>query len=884
MKSEIDENDVTHESRDGESISFENANLGWEMDKVFLKNLNFKIEQGRLVAVIGSVGSGKSSFLSAILGDMVKFDGKINVQRNIAYASQQAWIQNATLKANILFGMQEDPGFYEKVVDACQLRPDLSILAAGDMTEIGEKGINLSGGQKARINLARAVYSNASLYLLDDPLSAVDAHVSKAIFDSIIGPNGLLKGKTRVFVTNSLSYLPQVDQIILLSDGEIAETGTYAELSKSDSLFNEYIKSYNSNQIYRKNSVISVHQETSYSTGKEQVTPLVGENSEELTTEKKEEKKQVKNTIIVQEIAAKGKVQWATILEYIKACRWYLTVAFLILYLIGFTFQYFANIWLSDWTNKMEAEQSDPSRRNYRLIIYVVLGMAQCVFAFAGDLLFSLMFIQACRTLHKALLHSILRCSMGFFESTPVGRILNRFSKDIESVDSTIPETYQTLIRCTMIVLLSLVIISTSTPFFLIPFVPISIIYFFIQRFYVAATRALKRLDGVSRSPIFSHFGETLNGVSTIKAYNAQKRFTKLMQENIDKNLTYYYPLSVLARWLSCRLEFIGNIIGFLAALFAVIGRNTISPGAAGLSVTFAINITQALNWLVRMLSDFESNITSVERIKEYLDTKPHEAPWTLDESVVDKSWPMDGEIKFSNYAVKYREDLDFVLKNLRCNIEPNEKIGIVGRTGAGKSSLTLALFRILESEHGKILIDNVDIKTLGLHNLRQKITIIPQDAFLFSGTLRMNIDPFGQFSDPELWDVLDKAHLKTFVEGLDKKLDFECSEGGENLSVGQRQLVCLARALLRKTKILVLDEATASVDHNTDDLIQQTIRQEFKDCTILTIAHRINTIMDSTRIMVLDKSEIVEFDTPANLLADKNSLFSSLAKSASTK
>jgi ATP-binding cassette subfamily C (CFTR/MRP) protein 1 len=480
------------------------------------------------------------------------------------------------------------------------------------------------------------------------------------------------------------------------------------------------------------------------------------------------------------------------------------------------------------------------------------------------------------------MLHSILRCNMSFFESTPVGRILNRFSKDIEAVDNTIPETYKMLIRCALVVTLSLVIISTTTPLFLLPFVPISVIYFFVQRFYVAATRALKRLDGVSRSPIFSHFGETLNGVSTIKAYGAQQRFTKIMQNNIDGNLTYYYPLTVLSRWLACRLEFIGNLIGFFAALFAVIGRNTISPGAAGLSISFAINITQTLNWLVRMLSEFESNITSVERIKEYLDTKPHEAPWTLeDEKTVDKTWPNEGNIKFNDYAVKYREDLDFVLKHLCCNIEPNEKIGIVGRTGAGKSSLTLALFRILESDYGKIVIDNLDIRTLGLHNLRQKITIIPQEAFLFSGTLKINIDPFGQFSDDELWDVLEKAHLKTFVSGLDKQLEFECTEGGENLSVGQRQLVCLARALLRKTKILVLDEATASVDHNTDDLIQQTIRREFHNCTILTIAHRINTIMDSTRIMVLDKGEIAEFDTPAALMANENSLFYSIAKSS---
>jgi ABC-type multidrug transport system fused ATPase/permease subunit len=894
LKAEINQEDVLHEKIENEAISFENASLGWDMDKVFLKNLNFKVKQGDLVAVIGSVGSGKSSLLSAILGDMYKFEGKINVEKNIAYVSQQAWIQNATVKANILFGIEENPGFYEKVVDACQLRTDLAILAAGDMTEIGEKGINLSGGQKARINLARAVYSDASLYLLDDPLSAVDAHVSRSIFENIIGRHGMLKGKTRFFVTNSLNYLPQVDHIIMLSDGVIIESGTYDELSKLNGVFTEYMASYNSSDNFLKKDEPKTNEDEEIKLPVEEekqsiVKKRTSFKCERAAYDKKNEAEQKdnpsaeKNKIIKEEQTGSGKVKFGTFLEYIKACKWWFTVIFFVLYLTGFVAQYASNMWLSDWTNNMAAEQSDPSKRNFRLLIYTVITLSQTFFGVFGDLIFSFMFIHACRALHTAMLHSILRCGMSFFESTPIGRILNRFSKDIEGVDNSIPESYKMVIRCAFSVTLSLVIISTSTPFFLLAFVPIAVIYFFIQRFYVAATRQLKRLDAVSRSPIFSHFGETLNGVSTIKAYSAQDRFIKIMEQNIDNNLVYFYPLSILGRWLACRLEFVGNLIGFFAAIFAVIGRNTVSAGAAGLSISFALNITQTLNWLVRVLSEFESNITSVERIKEYLDTKPHEAEWILDDKVNnDKSWPSEGNIIFNDYGVKYRDDLAFVLKHICCKIEPSEKIGIVGRTGAGKSSLTLALFRILESKHGKIVIDNVEINKLGLHNLRKKITIIPQEAFLFSGTLKMNIDPFGEYSDEALWDVLDKAHLKTFVEGLEDQLLFNVSEGGENLSVGQRQLVCLARALLRKTKILVLDEATASVDHNTDDLIQQTIRKEFHDCTILTIAHRINTIMDSTRIMVLDKGEIAEFDTPANLMANQNSLFYSIAKNSS--
>jgi ABC-type multidrug transport system fused ATPase/permease subunit len=392
--------------------------------------------------------------------------------------------------------------------------------------------------------------------------------------------------------------------------------------------------------------------------------------------------------------------------------------------------------------------------------------------------------------------------------------------------------------------------------------------------------RQLKRLESASKSPIFSHFSESLNGSSTIRAYKAQSRFTNKFADRIDENLLYYFPNNISNRWLALRLELVGNLITTFAALFAVLAKGHINPGVVGLSISYAMNVSQTLNWLVRMTADFETNIVSVERIKEYCEV-PHEKEWRIVETKPAKSWPDQGHIVFKDYSVKYRKDLDMVLKNINADIKPGEKIGIVGRTGAGKSSLALGLFRLLEYSEGTILIDNIDIKSLGLHDLRHKLTIIPQDPVLFSETLRVNLDPFGDYTDDNLWSALEHAHLKQFVLGLEGKLDFACSEGGENLSVGQRQLICLTRALLRKTKILVLDEATASIDHNTDDLIQKTIRTQFVDCTVLTVAHRLNTIMDSSRIMVLDKGKIIEFDSPEHLLKNKMSSFYSMAKDA---
>ncbi|KAK7026478.1 Canalicular multispecific organic anion transporter 1 [Halocaridina rubra] len=457
---------------------------------------------------------------------------------------------------------------------------------------------------------------------------------------------------------------------------------------------------------------------------------------------------------------------------------------------------------------------------------------------------------------------------------------MNRLSKEIDVLDNTLPIFVNNALTNLAQVVTTMIVIIASTPIVTLVIVPVMGMYYFVQLIYITSARQIKRIESSAKSPIFSYFSESLNGVSTIRAFRKQARFLKDCQSKINFAARAYFSNIVMNRWLLVRLETLGNLITLAAAIFAVAGRGTISPGVVGLSISYALNITIMLNWLVRSTSEVEANIVSVERIQEYIEEK-QEAPWSIEGKMPSITWPSEGSISFHDYQVRYRPGLDLVLKSISCKILPGEKVGIVGRTGAGKSSLTLGLFRILEAAGGSIDIDGVSISEIGLHDLRGKLTIIPQDPVLFSGTLRINLDPFDNHNDADVWRSLENAHLKDYVSSQTGGLQSTVDEGGSNLSVGQRQLVCLARALLRKSKVLVLDEATAAVDLDTDDLIQATIRTQFADCTILTIAHRLNNIIESDRVMVLDNGIIAEFDHPKALLKDKTSIFYSMAKDA---
>uniref|UniRef100_A0A3Q1HRQ0 ATP-binding cassette, sub-family C (CFTR/MRP), member 3 n=1 Tax=Anabas testudineus TaxID=64144 RepID=A0A3Q1HRQ0_ANATE len=919
---ELDPNSVDRKNTATEySVTVVNGKFTWaKEDPPVLHNINMMVPQGSLLAVVGHVGCGKSSLISALLGEMEKLEGDISIRGSVAYVPQQAWIQNATLRDNILFGKPYNEQKYRCVLEACALTPDLEVLPGGDMTEIGEKGINLSGGQRQRVSLARALYSDADVYLLDDPLSAVDAHVSKHIFDNLIGPEGVLKGKTRILVTHGISFLPQVDNIMVMVEGRVSEMGSYQELLKQNGAFAEFLRNYTLEDIIEEDEATGrdliedeqMFPDDALSNHIDMVDsePVINEAKRNfirywkylntvtvysLTTlsrsvrrhgcsqrkhgEPQEKKKPHEMEKLIQaETAETGRVKTKVYLEYAKAVGPLLSVVICLLYGCQSGAAIGANIWLSQWTNDATRNQTKENV-NMRVGVYAALGIAQGILVLISSFTLAMGNMSAARKLHHNLLTNKLHTPQSFFDTTPIGRIINRFSKDIYVIDEALPATVLMFLGTFFVSLSTMIVIISSTPIFAVVIAPLAFIYIFVQRFYVATSRQLKRLESVSRSPIYSHFSETITGSSVIRAYGRHSAFVLMSDMKVDENQKSYYPSIVSNRWLGVRIEFIGNCIVLFAALFAVTGKESLNPGLVGLSVSYALQVTMSLNWMVRMTSDLESNIVAVERVKEYSETKT-EAPWDVEDKKPLPEWPMEGNVQFYNYSVRYREGLDLVLKNLTLDIKGGEKIGIVGRTGAGKSSMTLCLFRLLEAAAGEITIDKVKIAEIGLHDLRSKLTIIPQEPVLFSGTLRMNLDPFEKYSDEEVWKALEHSDLHKFVSNHPAKLELECSEGGENLSVGQRQLVCLARALLRKTKILILDEATAAIDLETDDLIQSTIRTQFENCTVFTIAHRLNTIMDYTRVLVLDKGQIAEFDTPTNLISQRG-IFYGMAKDA---
>ncbi|KAK0171316.1 hypothetical protein PV328_009061 [Microctonus aethiopoides] len=921
---DLDPNNVQHDQSELHPLIIENGSFSWDSvisEKPTLKNINLQVEHGQLVAIVGTVGSGKSSLVSAFLGEMDRISGRVNTKGSIAYVSQQAWIQNATLQDNILFGKALDKTLYARVLDACALSHDIKTLPAGDQTEIGEKGINLSGGQKQRVALARAVYNNSDVYFLDDPLSAVDSNVGKHIFEKVIGPNGLLGKKTRVLVTHGLTYLPDVDNVVVLKDGEISEIGTYKYLMQKGGAFRDFLVLHSNEAAAEgdsKSELTGMTQQLVSTIGTEELhhklirqvstLSMTHSDSESIVDPQSLHRQQsidsqkslnikrndsikenniipviIGEKIIEVEKAETGSVKLKVYAHYFKSVGWFLSISTIVMNAIFQSFSIGSNIWISKWSDDNTTHlnnTADPTQRDMYVGVYAALGLGQAVTSFFCDLAPQLGCWLAARQMHLVMLRGVMRASLNFFDTTPTGRIISRFAKDVDILDTSLPQQISDSNYCLFEVIATLVVISYSTPMFILVILPIGAVYYFIQRFYVATSRQLKRLESVSRSPIYTHFNESVTGAQTIRAYGVQDRFILESERRVDVNQICYYPGIIANRWLSIRLEMVGNMIIFFSALFAVIGRDTLSAGLVGLSVSYALQITQTLNWLVRMTSDVETNIVAVERIKEFADT-PQEAPWEIPDRTPVKDWPTEGKVEFHDLKVRYREGLDLVLNGLTFSVSGGEKIGIVGRTGAGKSSLTLSLFRIIEAAEGKIFIDGIDISTLGLHVLRSRLTIIPQDPVLFSGTLRLNLDPFNTCEDSKIWQALEQAHLKSFVESLPNGLLHIVSEGGDNLSVGQRQLICLARALLRKTKILILDEATAAVDLETDDLIQRTIREEFKDSTILTIAHRLNTILDSNRVIVLDKGKITEFDDPKVLLQQPTSAFYSMAKDA---
>ncbi|KAK2672248.1 hypothetical protein RAB80_012327 [Fusarium oxysporum f. sp. vasinfectum] len=891
-----------------ESIIIRDGTFSWSRheNKPTLVDIDYTAYKGELSCVVGRVGAGKSSFLQSILGDMWKVKGNVEVRGTVAYASQQTWILNATVKENIIFGYKYDAEFYEKTVQACALLDDFAQLPDGDETVVGERGISLSGGQKARVSLARAVYARADIYLLDDVLSAVDSHVGRHIIDNVLGTRGLLASKTRILATNAIAVLRQASYVSLLKDGQIIERGTYKELVAQKGLVAELLKTAGHESG-------NASSEPSSSASSSKAATIIETDSGQAKEELEEAQEQVPRWLLsrpvlgpslaqaawqpcaapeiggssktkqAKEHLEQGKVKWSVYGEYAKMNNLYAVALYLLMLIAAQTAGIGGNFWLEKWSRENQEKQSNANVGKY-LGIYFAFGIGASALTVIQTLvLWIFCSIEASRKLHERMANAIFRSPMSFFDTTPAGRILNRFSSDIYRVDEVLARTFNMLFVNAAKSGFTLVVISFATPPFVALIIPLALTYYYIQRYYLRTSRELKRLDSVSRSPIYAHFQESLGGISTIRAFRQQQRFELENEWRVDANLRAYFPSISANRWLAVRLEFIGAVVILAAAGFAIIavtGNKPIQSGIVGLAMSYALQITTSLNWIVRQTVEVETNIVSVERVLEYA-ALPSEAPEIIAKNRPPVSWPAKGEVDFVNYSTRYREGLDLVLKNISLDIKSHEKIGVVGRTGAGKSSLTLALFRLIEPVTGHIGIDNIDTSSIGLLDLRRRLAIIPQDAALFEGTVRDNLDPGHVHDDTELWSVLEHARLKDHVSSMDGGLEAKINEGGSNLSQGQRQLVSLARAMLTPSNILVLDEATAAVDVETDAMLQSTLRSPlFANRTIITVAHRLNTILDSDRVVVLDKGEVVEFDSPAELFK-KQGVFYGLMKQA---
>ncbi|GAA6028671.1 hypothetical protein JCM8097_007340 [Rhodosporidiobolus ruineniae] len=832
-----------------------------------LLDIDIEVPQGQMLAVVGSVGSGKSSFLQGLVGEMRRTKGSVTFNsRKIAYASQSAWIYNSTVRENILFGRPFEADRYWECVRAACLLADFDQLPDGDLTEIGERGIALSGGQRQRVSIARTLYFDADIILFDDPLSAVDAHVGAHIFEHSM--QGMLKGKTIVLVTHALQYLPQTDAVLVMENGRIVERGTYEELMAAGGSFSRFAQEYGvTTAAEAKKEVKGAEAAEPEDEKKEKPTEGAGETKSSKPLMQKEEQ-------------ATGSVSGTTWIAYAKAANGWLTVPALLLSLVAAgasqVLSNFALVWWQHDTFSMG--------ENEYIGLYAGLGIGVAIFTFLMGLATVWFGTTAARNLHHQALQRVVWAPMSWFDTTPLGRIMNRFAKDIDSIDNRLNDSLRMCLLTLAQIAASVVMIAIVYQWFLIPVAALFALFYMASSFYRATARTFKRFDNTLRSFLYAAFGETLSGMSTIRAFGEQERFLEQNERLIDIENRAYFLTIVNQRWLAIRLDILSGLLTFVVAMVAVGQRTTIQPAQIGLVLTTVIGMQQAVTMLVRQSAEVENNMASAERMVFFAKELPQEAPPYIPETAPPPEWPHAGAISIRNAEVRYRPELPAVLRNFSIDIKAGEKVGVVGRTGAGKSTLTQALFRIIELSKGTIEIDGVDIRKLGLTQLRERLGLIPQEPLLFNGTIRSNLDPFGKFDDARLYDALRRSWLVERTAAKDGSgqvsrftLDTRIEDEGANLSVGERSLVSLARALVKDTRIVCLDEATASVDLETDNKIQTTIARDFADKTLLTIAHRIQTIISYDRILVLERGEVDSFATPLELFDDEKGIFHSL-------
>lgn len=993
-----------------------------------LEDVNLSIPRGKHVAIVGRTGGGKSALLLGILGDLNKVCGTQAVRGSIAYCEQAAWIQNMTLRDNILFGRPYDVQRYQSVLSACALEADLAALPGGDQTEIGSNGINLSGGQRQRVSLARAVYSNADIFLLDDPFSALDAHVSQHVVAHCL--QTLLKHKTVVLATHCHAVLPMMDSLIVVDKRDagpcfIRDAGTLAQLrergidfenlllspkhdasvdetqslppspprldSESSPLKAACGTSHSGLALPRATSASSLStlavadlprvssasaseafqhspQSSFTALARSQLPPTntPSSNSAKVVSESARASIDAAdsefsaqhnieffddagaNTDAVAaalvpkrtgqltdaEERAHGAVEWSVYQAYIAgAGGWcFAALPFMLVLALVTAAGIGTDRWLAYWSTVEDShaghnttalarsflatpmhapnhalsatafwhtgmsavaaiDLGDKQSTWFYLGIYSAFSLGGILLSLAGLLLLIFVSFRAARKFHDDVLFALMRAPMSFFDVTPIGRVLNRLSQDINVVDESLPENLYSYLQQLFVVAGVLLLICSISPLLIVAVLPVAWFYSAVQRLYLASSRDLKRLVSVGRSPIFSHFVESLRGAASIRAFAKTKPFTAQHIAMVDDNLKPYYASVAINRWLAIRLEFVGNLISAATALLAVSNRGSLGAALGALSISYTMRVTSTLNWMVRTASDLETNIVSLERLLQLISV-PSEAPDIVRDRRPDASWPQHGAIEVKHLCIRYRPELPLVLRDVSFAIRAGEKVGVVGRTGSGKSSLMLALLRLVEAcpvepaaepdrIGGAIFIDGVDVSRIGLADLRSRVAILPQDPVLFSGTLRFNLDPFQASSDEQIWAALERANLTAFVRALKGQLDFEVAEAGANVSHGQRQQIALARAILRRPRIFLMDEGTSAVDSETDAFIQRAIQECFADATVLIIAHRIDTVLGCDRIMVLDAGRVSEFDSPAALLARPHSAFAKLAAAA---